>query len=214
MTITRKLFSVCIPAYNRAHHLRALLDSIFSQSFRDFEIVICEDRSPEREQITAIVREYESRYSGVLRYFQNEANLGYDGNIRNLVDKAAGRFCFFMGNDDILCPDALETVAGVIKRHPSVGLVIKSNICFVDVTEKVLHEIRYFPEETEIPAGSPAIRFAFRRSGVISGYIIDRDAAQKAATNKFDGTLYYQMHLTAIVLVDKTAVCTPKMLVR
>jgi hypothetical protein len=78
----------------------------------------------------------------------------------------------------------------------------------------VLHEIRYVTEETEIAAGAPAIRFAFRRSGVISGYIVDRDAAYAAATNKFDGTLYYQMHLTANVLVDKVAVCTPEVLVR
>jgi abequosyltransferase len=208
------MFSICIPAYNRAHHLRALLDSILSQGCRDFEVVICEDNSRERDQIAAIVREYESRYPGVLRYFENEINLGYDANIRNLVQEASGRFCFFMGNDDIMCPDALKTVADVIHRHPNVGMVVKSYVCFENGTEKVLHEIRYFTEETEIAAGAPAIRFAFRRSGVISGYIIDRDAAYEAATSKFDGTLYYQMHLTASVLVDKVAVVTPKVLVR
>lgn len=214
MTTTRKLFSVCIPAYNRVHHLGTLLDSIFTQRFDDFEIVICEDKSSERGNIAALVREYQSRYSTILRYFENETNLGYDANIRNLVAKAEGRFCFFMGNDDIMCPGALETVAGVIERHPNVGLVIKSYVCFEDVTEKVLQKIRYFTEETEIAAGPPAIRFAFRRSGVISGYIVDRDAAHKAATGKFDGTLYYQMHLTASVLVDKAAVCTPTILVQ
>ena len=62
MTETRKLFSVCIPAYNRAHHLNALLDSIFAQDFHDFEVVICEDLSREREQIASIVHEYQSRY--------------------------------------------------------------------------------------------------------------------------------------------------------
>jgi abequosyltransferase len=214
MRTTRALFSVCIPSYNRVHHLAALLDSILSQDFCDFEVVICEDRSRERDQIAAVVLEYQSRYPDVLRYFENETNLGYDGNIRNLVAKATGKFCFFMGNDDIMCPGALRSVAGIIDRRPNVGLVIKSYICFEDVTEKLLHEIRYFTEETEIAAGPPAIRFAFRRSGVISGYIVDRDAAHKAATSKFDGTLYYQMHLTANVLVDRTAVCTPNVLVR
>jgi hypothetical protein len=48
---------------------------------------------------------------------------------------------------------------------------------------------------------------------VISGYIVRRDAANDAATCKFDGTLYYQMHLTASVLVSRIAVCTPKVLV-
>jgi glycosyltransferase involved in cell wall biosynthesis len=213
MSQRRKLLSVCIPAYNRAHHLAALLDSILRQEFHDYEVVICEDMSPERQQIAALVRKYESRYPGVLRYFENETNLGYDGNIRNLVEKASGKFCFFMGNDDIMCEGAMETTAAVIARHPYAGLVLKSYGWFDEVPEKVNQEVRWFNEEKEFAAGIPAIRFAFRRSGVISGYIVHRDAANEAATSKFDGTLYYQMHLTASVLVSRTAVCTPKVLV-
>ena len=88
MTQIRKLFSVCIPAYNRAHHLGDLLESILAQDFHDFEVVICEDKSREREQIAAIARDYQSRYPEVLRYFENEENLGYDANVRKLVEKA------------------------------------------------------------------------------------------------------------------------------
>jgi abequosyltransferase len=213
VTETRRLFSVCIPAYNRAQHLKELLDSVFAQDFRDFEVVICEDLSPEREQIAAIVREYQSRYPEVLRYFENEQNLGYDGNLRNLVRTASGKFCFFMGNDDIMCPGALQNAASIISRYPNLGLILKSYGLFDETPEKVNQEIRWFKEEKEFPAGIPAIRFVFRRSGVLSGYIVHRDAANEAATDKFDGTLYYQMHLTANVLINKTAVCTPQVLV-
>lgn len=209
----RKLFSVCIPAYNRAHHLARLLDSILRQSFDDFEIVICEDKSREREQIRVIVDEYRQRFPETIRYFENPENLGYDGNIRNLVEKAFARFCFFMGNDDVMCEGALESAASVIRRYPNVGMVQKSYAWFNETPEKINQVVRYFNEETEIPAGIPAIRFAFRRSGVISGYIVDRDAAQDAATSKFDGTLYYQMHLTASVLRTKPVVCTPEVLI-
>jgi abequosyltransferase len=209
----RKLFSICIPAYNRVRHLPALLDSIVTQEFRDFEIVICEDMSREREQISAVVREYQMRYPETLHYFENDENLGYDGNIRNLVQKAAGEFCFFMGNDDIMCEGALEHAASVIRRYPNVGLVLKSYAWFDETPKKVNQEIRWFNEEKEFAAGISAIRFAFRRSGVISGYIVHRDTANEAATSKFDGTLYYQMHLTASVLMAKTAVCTPRVLI-
>ncbi len=213
MSHGRRLFSVCIPAYNRVQHLAPLLNSILAQNFDDYEIVICEDMSRERQQIAALVREYQSRYPGIVRYFENEVNLGYDGNIRNLVEEAAGEFCFFMGNDDIMCAGAMENVAGLLGRHSNVGVVLKSYAWFDEVPEKVNQEIRWFNEEKEIAAGIPAIRFAFRRSGVISGYIVHRDAAHQAATSKFDGTLYYQMHLTASVLVSKVAVCTPQVLV-
>ena len=213
MTDTRKLFSVCIPAYNRARYLSDLLESIFTQDFRDFEIVICEDFSPEREQIGKIVREYKSRYPNLLRYFENEHNFGYDRNIRNLVEKASGKFCFFMGNDDLMCPGALQNAADIVRRYPNAGLILKSYGLFSETPQKVSQEIRWFKQEKEFPAGSAAIRFAFRRSGVIAGYIVHRNSANEAATGKFDGTLYYQMHLTATVLVNKTAVCTPRVLV-
>lgn len=213
MSQARKLFSVCIPSYNRARYLPLLLDSIVTQNFKDFEIVICEDVSPERGQIAAIVREYQARHPDLLHYFENERNLGYDGNVRKLVEKASGEFCFFMGNDDIMCSDALANAADVTFRHPDVGLVLKSYGWFNESPDRVNQEIRWFNEEKEFPAGIPAIRFAFRRSGVLSGYIIHRDSAHQVATKKFDGTLYYQMYLTAHVLIKKTAVCTPKVLI-
>lgn len=213
MTAARKLFSVCIPAYNRAHHLIPLLESIFAQSFRDFEVVVCEDMSRERQQIAEIAHEFQSRFPGMLRYFLNPENLGYDGNIRNLVERAAGQFCFFMGNDDIMCAGALENAASVIRRHPDVGVVLKSYGWFDETPDKVNQEIRWFNEERVFSRGIAAIRFAFRRSGVLAGYIVHRDSAAEVATAKFDGTLYYQMHLTANVLVHKSAVCTPKVLI-
>jgi len=49
------LISVCIPAYNRAAVLPELLDSILAQDFDDYEIVICDDCSRERDQIRAVV---------------------------------------------------------------------------------------------------------------------------------------------------------------
>ena len=211
--VTSPKFSICIPAYNRARHLSALLDSVYTQDCDDFEIVICEDASPERNQIAVIASEYAKRYPDTLRYYENEMNAGYDANIRNLVEKASGEFCFFMGNDDLMCPGALSAVANVLERHKKVGLVLKSYAWFDDVPEKINQEIRYFAEEREFAPGAEAIRICFRRSGVISGYIIHTRSAQAAATTKFDGTLHYQMHLTANVLIDRCAVFTPKILV-
>src|SRR5580700_784203 len=62
----------CIPAYNRAKFLGPLLDSIFVQDYKDFNIVICEDQSREREEIATIVQGYADRFPGVLHYYENE----------------------------------------------------------------------------------------------------------------------------------------------
>jgi glycosyltransferase involved in cell wall biosynthesis len=209
----RPFFSICIPAYNRARHLRPLLDSLFSQNFDSFEIVICEDVSRERPLIAEISSEYSLRYPGKLVYLENPVNLGYDANIRNLVSHARGEFCFFMGNDDLMCPGALAHVHELIGRQPDIGLVLKSYSWFDATPDAVNQTIRYFTEETLLSAGAEAIGFCFRRAGVISGYIVHRDLAHACATTEFDGSLYYQMHLTASVLLKKNAVSTPMVLV-
>src|ERR1700756_2092757 len=122
MSNNRRKFSICIPAYNRAKFLGPLLDSIFVQDYKDFNIVICEDQSRERGEIAAIVQGYADRYPGVFHYFENERNLGYDANIRNLVEKATGEYCFFMGNDDLMCPNALRIATDLIDRHENLGI--------------------------------------------------------------------------------------------
>jgi hypothetical protein len=175
--------------------------------------VICEDCSAERKLISSIVATYSDAHPGMIRYYENQANRGYDGNIRELVDKAAGEFCFFMGNDDILAPGALASVADLIRRNPDVGFVLKS-YTFSDLSAgHVAQEVRYFSEERRFASGKEAILVCYRRSGVIAGYVIRRDPAHQAATDRYDGTLYYQMHLTARVLSDWPAISTPKILV-
>ncbi|MDN2696112.1 glycosyltransferase family 2 protein [Janthinobacterium sp. SUN073] len=213
MSEPRRMFSICIPAYNRVVHLPVLLDSIYKQSFSNFEIVICEDLSKERPEIAKVVAEYSIRYPGTLRYYENTNNLGYDGNIRNLVNLARGEYCFFMGNDDIMCEGSLAAVSERIKANDNIGFVLKSYAWFDEVPTKINQEVRYFNEEKFLAAGTEAISVCFRRSGVISGFIIHRDTADGAATSEFDGTLYYQMHIVGVVLAKMNAITMPKVLV-
>lgn len=213
MSNNRPFFSVCIPAYNRARFLPPLLDSIFQQDFLDFEVVICEDKSPERAQIKDIVDAYAQQYPKKIRLHENELNLGYDANIRNLVEKSTGKFCFFMGNDDLMCDGALQVVHTAVSKHQNIGMVLKSYAWFYDDPSKLDQTVRYFSEERVFEAGAEAVSVCYRRSGVISGFIIHRDAAADAGTDRFDGTLYYQMLMSASVLSSMRAVSVPQVLV-
>lgn len=204
--------SICIPAYNRPEVLPALLDSILSQDYENFEIVICEDDSPKRGEIRHVVAAYSSRYPDVIHYHENPVNLGYDGNLRNLVEKADGDYCLFMGNDDLLCPDALSVVAGVVDRHPNVGVVLRTYAAFDGTADKINQIFRYFDSERFFPAGADAVVTLYRRSVVISGMVIHRGEAQKYSTSRFDGTLLYQLYLVANVLGVMNGVFTPEIL--
>lgn len=67
----RPLFTVCIPVYNRVTYLLPSLDSILQQGERDFEIMIYEDRPPEKLDIATIVTKYSAQNPGRIRYIEN-----------------------------------------------------------------------------------------------------------------------------------------------
>lgn len=198
-------FSICIPAYNRSRFLRPLLDSIVIQDFQDYNVVITEDCSPERDEIKKIVMEYQNKYGDDrICYFENSKNLGFDGNLRRLIQLADGEYCFFMGNDDLLSPGALGGVEQMLRKHENVGIVLRSYGWFNE--QGIEHVVRYCSSDRFFNAGEQAIVFAYRRVGVISGYIVHRQAAHQIATNKYDGTLYYQMYLTFNILKHMNAI--------
>lgn len=204
--------SVCIPAYNRPEVLSALLESILSQTYTNFEIVICEDYSPRREEISCIVAAYAKQYPCIISYHENEKNLGYDGNIRNLIAKATGEYCLFMGNDDLMCADALTVVASAIARHQNIGVVLRSYASFDGSPDNINQIFRYFQSETLFPAGSNTISTFYRRSVVISGMVVNREEALKYSTERFDGTLLYQLYLVANILTKMDGIFVPEIL--
>lgn len=202
--MTNPLISICIPSYKRVEFLAPLLDSILSQDFDNYEIVICEDKSSQRDEIVEVIR---NQYTGVgcLKLYLNEQNLGYDANFRELLTRATGSYCFFMGNDDLMAPGALKKVSQVVKKHDNIGLILRSYSWFVTNPFKPVQTVRYFNEDRIFPPGADTIATAYRRCGVLSGYVIHRETAMDYATNEFDGFLYYQMYLAACVLTNKCA---------
>jgi hypothetical protein len=208
----RPLLSICIPAYNRAARLPELLDSVFAQDFDDFEVVICEDGSPERAAIAAAAARYAARYPGQVRYFENAENYGYDGNFRELVRRARGRYCFFMGNDDLVAPGAFGTVAGALARHGEIGVLLRTVAYFRGTPDRMYPVARYFPTERVFAPGYDTVVTCFRRLVSVSGIVLHRDEAHRHATTRFDGTLFYQLHLAAHILMRMRALYLPEVL--
>ncbi len=204
--------SVCIPAYNRSPVLSSLLESITAQDYAAFEIVICEDLSPERKAIGEIVRRFAMTSPVPVRYFENQQNLGYDGNLRRLLEVAQGEYCLYMGNDDLLASGALRHVASAISRHDDIGVVLRSYSSFDDNPDTPTQTFRYFPEERFFPAGAQSIGTVFRRSVVISGMTVDRRLACELATDQFDGSLLYQLYLVARILSRRNGVFVPQVI--
>ena len=210
MKSTSIKISVCIPAYNRSALLPALLESILNQDFNEFEVVINEDNSPEREQICAVIESYAARYPGRIRYFENQNNFGYDANLRSLIERARGEYCLFMGNDDLMCPGSLNIISNVISKHPRVGVFLRSFAAFDGDPSNIVQTFKYFDREIFFPSGAETIATFYKRCVVIPGVVLRREAALEFSSNQFDGTLLYQIYLVANILVQWNGVFSPE----
>lgn len=214
MDTMRPLITVAIPAYDRKSFLNALLESISCQLGRNNEIVICEDNSSERQEIRRIVDSFIKAYPSLsIRYYENPVNLGYDGNIRELISKANGKYIFFMGNDDLMADGALRCVEGVLREHSDVGILLKSYSWFSTDYLKPDQNIFYYRDNRRFKSGSDAVKGVVRKCGVISGLIIDRDMADELKTKKYDGSLFYQIYLACRIALQKDCIYVKRVLV-
>ncbi len=210
--MTRPLLSVIVPTYGRWQDIGPLLDSILAQDFDDWECVIAEDASPNQDRVRGVVAEYAARVPGRIRFEANRETLGYDGNFRKLVALARGRFLFVMGDDDFVVPGAFTAVARAIEKHPNLGAVLRAFAVFQGTPDNIVQTNRYYAHERVFPAGPQAIVACFRRYVAMSGIVLNRDLAQACATDRWDGTVFYQQWLAGNVLAKKDAVYIPDLL--
>lgn len=189
-----RVLSVCIPSYNRPELLERLLSSVDAEP-NDVEIIICEDQAPRREEVRAVVRTVTPQLPYSILYHENETNLGYDRNLRELIQRARGRFVMFMGDDDHFVPGNLHRFIEFLREHPHLGYVLRSYTMIGD-DGKVEH-FRYFRSTTFFEPGLETYVKLFRKSVSLAGFTFRRELARDYLTAEFDGTLLYQLYLAA-----------------
>jgi glycosyltransferase involved in cell wall biosynthesis len=203
--MTPPLLSICIPSYDRPERLKSLLESVDVEP-ETAEIVICEDGAPRRAEVREVVARFRASSPYQITYAENEKNLGYDGNLRQLIRTARGTWVVFMGDDDLFVPGALDRFAAFVGQHPEAGYILRSYR--VRHEEGSLEYFRYFPASRTFPRGPDTYVTLFRRSVTLTGFTFRRALAADFLTDRFDGTLLYQIYLMAeIVLRHPAAYC-------
>lgn len=112
--------SVLTPIYNtNPSDLRAMIESILSQTYDDFEFLILND-SPENIELEKIVKSYDDAR---IKYFVNEYNMGITKSRNKLIDMAAGEYLAVADHDDISTQHRFELEANFLDRNPHIGAV-------------------------------------------------------------------------------------------
>lgn len=106
------LFSVIVPIYNIEKYLRRCIDSVLSQSFTDYELILVDDGSP--DACPAICDEY-AKIDGRIKVIHKK-NGGLVSARQAGIREAVGEYVFHLDGDDALCEDALKEAYGIIKE--------------------------------------------------------------------------------------------------
>lgn len=110
-------FSVIIPVYKVEKYLRPCIDSVLSQSFEDFELILVDDGSP--DSCPSICDEYALMDPRVKVIHQN--NMGQSGARNTGLDVAEGDYICFIDSDDYLADDnVLQKLAEATASNPDI----------------------------------------------------------------------------------------------
>lgn len=138
-----------VPCYNLSHLLAECVDSILLQTYRDFEVLIMDDCSPDKTAEVA-----SSFTDPRVRHVRNEINLGNLANFNKGIDLARGKYIWLISADDrIRSTSVLERYVLLLERHPEVGFVCCPAIKLEDDQEKELLQFSVLESNDMIISG-------------------------------------------------------------
>jgi len=109
-----KLVSIGMPVYNGADFLEQAIESVLSQTFSDFELIISDNASTDGTE--ALCRGFAAKDSRI-RYIRQPFNLGAVGNFRFVLDEACGSYFMWAAADDLRSPDFLAENVAFLNTH-------------------------------------------------------------------------------------------------
>ena len=116
-------FSIIIPVYNVEKYIRRCMDSLVNQTFRDYELIIIDDESPDNS--IEIAKSYASADPDRIRIF-HQKNTRQGGARNHGVSLARGEYLLFVDSDDYVSPYLLEVVDRRLRETPCDILVFGS----------------------------------------------------------------------------------------
>lgn len=113
--MTNPTVSIVLPAFNRLQYLRPAVESVFAQTYQDWELIIADDGSD--EETRAYLRTMEDRPRVKLVWLRHT---GYPSRVRNAaLREAKGEYVAFLDSDDLWMPEKLDVQVKSLRSRPT-----------------------------------------------------------------------------------------------
>lgn len=117
--MTDPILTVIITNYNHAQYLPKAIDSLLTQSFSSFEILIIDDASSDNS--LEIINQYMEKHENI-RLIAHKKNKGVCFSLSEGLDKAFGTYVHTMGADDFRLPNFLNKTMQYLLANPDIGI--------------------------------------------------------------------------------------------
>lgn len=155
---SRLTLSICIATWNRAHYLSQLLDSLKGQVNEEVEVVVSDNASTDDTQAVASAA---GKSFAHFLYHRNAENIGAERNFESAVRRSRGRYCWIVGDDDVVEAGAVDTVLQALRSGDDIYLGDRTT---TDVNMAVLQVERWLDDP---PADG---RFVMQSARDLAGY--------------------------------------------
>ncbi len=137
------LISVLIPCYNRPEGLDNALSDFTSQTYRNIEIVVSDNCSPQKNEIAAVM----AKYAGDprIRYTRRAENVGMLRNSLGVLEDARGKYLTWGSDDDRWDKDYILELFTLLKKNPDASCAFCDYDVINEVGEKRLEYPKAYP---------------------------------------------------------------------
>ncbi|WP_417068870.1 glycosyltransferase family 2 protein [Niveibacterium terrae] len=189
------LLSICIPTYNRAPFISELLLSIENNFLDNVEVVVSDNASD--DETPSIVESFIDRGMPI-KYFRNDTNIGADRNFDSCVRKASGRFCWFIGSDDVMVDGSLGIILKKISENQDVDVFLVNKSDY-DISlkreKKVRRALDGCDEKFDLNSDQSRLGALASGLGYIGAICIRKESWISVDASKYIGTAYIHVYI-------------------
>lgn len=136
--VSDSLISVVIPCYNQSQYLRECLQSLLSQTFKNWEAIVVDDASSQGNVESVVLSFHDTR----IRFVRHQCNLGLAAARNTGFRLAQAQMVLPLDADDMLSPAYLEKVGSVLFDHPDADCAFSDFQLFGERTDLWRNQVR------------------------------------------------------------------------
>lgn len=183
-----EVLAVCIPTYRRPELLRRCVRSVIAAGAPFGTPIVITDDSTDDTNVE-VIRELRADYP-YLDHLRNPRNLGIDGNIVHAMNACPTRYGWLLGEDDLLLPDAIQTVRTILTgEHPPPFVFI--NYAAVNEEYSRVLKDRAIPARNDEDVDATCFLEAYGwAAGFIGACVVERAAWGRVQVEPYIGTWF------------------------